>query len=247
MDANRKTAVIVGVLFIIATVFLFIGEAVYNPILGSPDYLETTYQNRIIVTIGILLEFSCVLAIPLIPVFLFPILRKHNEPFALGYFGFRFLEAVLFVFVQINTISLISVSQNYLSNGVDNAAQFQNIGGFIQSWNFWSFFFYVLFFTLGALMFYSVLYQSRLVPRFISAWGFIAAALLLAGTVFEMVELFSGIPESVRQIIYAGPIAVNEMVLAIWLIVKGFNPAAVASASAKSSDLSVEVQSLKPV
>ena len=117
MNTNRKTAIIVGVLFIIATLFLFIGEAIYQPVLLSPDYLETAYPNRTIATLGILLEFACVLAIPLIPVFLFPILRKHNEALALGYFGFRFLEAVLFVLIQINKLSLISVSQGYLNDG----------------------------------------------------------------------------------------------------------------------------------
>jgi uncharacterized BrkB/YihY/UPF0761 family membrane protein len=145
---------------------------------------------------------------------------------ALGYFGFRFLEAVLFVLIQINKLSLISVSQGYLNDGGTNASYFQNVGSTIMSWNFWSFSFYLLFFTVGALMLYSTLYQSKLVPRWISVWGLIAAVLLLAGTVLEMLELFSGFPVGGRELIYAAPIAVNEMVLAVWLIVKGFNPSA---------------------
>jgi len=51
MNTNRKTAVIVGILFIIATAFLFIGEAFYNPILSSPDYLDNAYSNRLIVSV----------------------------------------------------------------------------------------------------------------------------------------------------------------------------------------------------
>ncbi|NIN36710.1 MAG: DUF4386 family protein, partial [Gammaproteobacteria bacterium] len=116
MNTHRKTAIIVGVLFIIATAFLFVGEAFYDPILSSPDYLVNAYPNRNTVVIGILLEFACVIAIPLIPVFLFPVLRKHNEALALGYVVFRFLEAVLFIVVQINKLSLINVSQGYLDN-----------------------------------------------------------------------------------------------------------------------------------
>ena len=244
MDTNRKTAVIVGILFIIATAFLFAGRAFYEPVLLSPAYLETAYPNRTIATLGILLEFACVLAIPLIPVFLFPILRKHNEALALGYFGFRFLEAVLFVFIQINTLSLISVSQSYLNDGGANASYFQNAGSAIQSWNAWSFSFYVLFFTVGALMFYYTLYQSKLVPRWISVWGLIAAVLLLAGTVAEMLEMFSGFPAGVKELIYAAPIAINEMVLALWLIVKGFNPDALEPTPTESSDLKVPAAGL---
>lgn len=242
MDTNRKTAVIVGILFIIATAFLFIGQAIYQPVLLSPDYLETAYPNRTIATLGILLEFACVLAIPLIPVFLFPILRKHNEALALGYFGFRFLEAVLFVFIQINILSLISVSQGYLNDGGANASYFQNAGSAIQSWNAWSFSFYILFFAVGALMLYTALYQSKLVPRWISVWGLIAAVLILTGTVVEILELLNGFPAGVKELVYAAPIAVNEMVLALWLIVKGFNPAALEPTPEERSNLSVPAQ-----
>jgi hypothetical protein len=244
MDSSRKTAIIVGVLFIIATLFLFVGKAFYEPFLLSPDYLETAYPNRMTAVFGILLEFACVLAIPLIPVFLFSILRKHNEPLALGYFGFRFLEAVLFVLVQINTLSLISISQGYLNDGGANAAYFQNAGRAVLSWNDWNFFFYVLFFTVGALMLYWVLYQSMLVPRWISAWGLIAAIMLMAGTVAEILELLSGFPAGIKELVYALPIAVNEMVLALWLIVKGFNPAALEPTHEDRSDVGVPVADL---
>ena len=236
MDSNKKTAIIVGVLFIIATAFLFIGGAFYNPILSSPDYLVNAYPNRIIVIIGILLEFICVIAMPLIPVFLFPILKEHNEALALGYVGFRFLEAVLYFGVEINKLSLINVSQGYLNNGGMDASFFQNIGSSIQSENIWAFSIYLLVFTLGALMLYSVLYKSKLIPRVISAWGFIAAAFMLISTVLIMVGMFTGISELGLNLIFATPIAVNEMVLAIWLIVKGFNSSAIASGSAKTDN-----------
>ncbi len=233
MNTYRKNAIIVGVLFIIATAFLFIGESFYKPILSSPDYLELAYPNRIIVVIGLLLEFTCVLAIPLIPVFLFPVLRKHNEPLALGYVVFRLFETVLFVAVILNKLSLISVSENYLNNGGLDASYFQNFGSSIQSWNAWAWLIYVMVFTLGALMLYVALYQSKLVPHFISGWGFIAAVLLLTGIVLSMVEVNLMLPEGAFELIFAAPIAVQEMVFAVWLIVKGFNPSAIASQTAE--------------
>jgi hypothetical protein len=164
---------------------------------------------------------------PLIPVFLFPILKRHNEALAIGYVGFRFLEAVLYIVIEINKLSLINISRDYLSRGGMDASYFQNIGSSIQSENDWAFSIYLLVFTLGALMLYSVLYKSKLIPRFISAWGFFAAALLLTGSVLIMVDMFTGISELGLELILVTPIAVNEMVLAIWLIVKGFNPTAI--------------------
>ena len=231
MNTHRKTAIIVGVLFIFPTVMLFIGQAFYKPILSSPDYLDNAYPNRIIVIIGILLEFTGNPAVALIPIFLFPIFKKHNEALALGYVGFRLLEAMLYIVAEINELSLINVSQDYLNKGGMDASYFQNIGSSIQSGSDWAFMIAIVVFTLGALMFYSVLYKSKLIPRFISAWGFIAAVAMLIGTLLGMFDLIT--EDSVLGIIFMLPIPVNETVLAIWLIVKGFNPSAINSPSAK--------------
>ena len=54
MNAHRKAAIVVDVLFIIATAFLFVGEAFHNPILKLPEYLEITYPNRTTVITGVL-------------------------------------------------------------------------------------------------------------------------------------------------------------------------------------------------
>jgi hypothetical protein len=234
INTHRKTAIIVGVLFIIATAFLFIGEAFYKPILSSPDYLEIAYPNRTTVIIGILLEFICVLAMPLIPVFAFPVLKQHNEALALGYVVFRSFEAIILISVaEINKLSLIGVSQEYLNREGVDAVYFQTIGSAIQAENAWgdtTGLLYNIVFIIGALILYSVFYQSRLIPRWISVWGFIAAVALLTGA---MLSVFTNISPVITLLVIA-PIAVQEMVMAGWLIVKGFNPSAIGSQSANA-------------
>lgn len=233
INAYRKTGIIVGVLFIIATAFLFIGEAVYKPILGSPNYLELAYPNRTTVIIGVLLELICVLAMPLIPIFAFPILKKHNEPLAIGYIFFRALEAIILICVaEINKLSLIGVSEEYLKAGV-NTAYFQTIGSAIQAENVWgdtAGVVYNIVFVLGALIFYSVLYQSKLMPRWLSVWGLIAAVDLLIGVVVGPFIEFS----LAMELVVVLPIAVQEMVMALWLIFKGFNSSVMASSTSES-------------
>jgi hypothetical protein len=224
MNTHRKTAIVVGVLFIIATAFLFIGESVYAPVLTSPDYLETAYPARITAIIGILLEFACVLSIPLIPVFLFPVLRKHSETLALGYIVFRLFEAVLFVLDEINKLMNISLSQRYLADQGVDAAYLQNAGSSVQAWNGWAFSFYVFIFAIGAMMLYAVLYRSQLIPRWLSGWGFISAVLIFTGVLLGMLEL----DLNAFELVFIVPIAVQEMVMALWLIVKGFNPSVAA-------------------
>jgi hypothetical protein len=236
MNTHRKTAIIVGVLFIFAIVMLFIGEAFYKPILDSPDYLDNAYPNRIVVIIGILLEFTGVPAVVLIPVFLFPILKKHNEALALAYVGFRLFEAGILSVAYINKLSLVNLSRDYLNRGGVDASYFQYIGSSIRSVDYWAGttgLIYLIVFALGSLMLYSVLYKSKLIPRFISVWGLIAAAVLLTGAVLANMDMFTEISGLGLELIFALPIAVAEMMLAIWLIVKGFNPSAIDSESAK--------------
>jgi hypothetical protein len=223
-ETYRKNAIVVGILFIIATAFLFVGSSFYGPVLDAPDTLQVAYPNRLSAIIGILIEFSCILAIPLIPVFAYPVLRKHSETLALAYVVFRLFEAVLFVLVDITKLSLIKVSQLYLAAESSTAKMIESIGATIQGWNEWAWVFYVLIFGFGALIFYVALYQSKLLPRWISIWGLIAIVLMMASALLAMfaVELSDALFG-----LLVIPIAVQEMVMAVWLIVKGFSRDAV--------------------
>jgi hypothetical protein len=221
----RSTAVIVGVLFIIATAFLFVGEAVYGSVLESDEVLEVAYPDRVTAVVGVLLEFLCVLAILLIPVFLFPLLRRQNEALALGYAGFRFLEVVLFITIEVNLLSLIGVSEDYLAAGSDSSS-YEAIVNSIRSQNDWIFFMYVITFAIGALVLYTLLYQSQLVPRWLAVWGLIGGGMILVGTVLITLDALDGVRGVESELIWAAPIAVQEMVMAVWLIIKGFNTTA---------------------
>jgi len=220
MNTERKTAVLVGLLFIIATVFLFVGGSFYGPVLDTPDYLQVAYPNRMTAVIGILIEFSCIIAIPLIPVFAFPLLRKHSETLALSYLVFRLFEAVLFVLVDITKLSLIKISQLYLAADSSNTDILANIGATIQGWNEWSWGFYVLIFGFGALIFYTALFQSKLLPRWISVWGLIAIVMMMTSAILAMFEV--ALSDAVFGLLVV-PIAIQEMVMAVWLIIKGFD------------------------
>ncbi len=77
---------------------------------------------------------------------------------------------------------------------------------------------------LGALMYYYIFYQTKLVPRWLSGWGLVGITLLIATIMLVMFRIIT--PLSTFQIILALPMAVQETVLAVWLIVKGFNSSA---------------------
>jgi hypothetical protein len=89
----------------------------------------------------------------------------------------------------------------------------------------------VLAFCIGGTSYYVVLYRSRLIPRWLSGWGIVALVLLFSAV---LTTLFDGEPYSVSgNLVYlAVPIALQEIVLALWLIIRGFNHSAIASLSA---------------
>ncbi|MGD8837182.1 MAG: DUF4386 domain-containing protein [Desulfobacteraceae bacterium] len=175
-----------------------------------------------------LVEFIGLFAIPLIAVYLLPIVRKHNQGLAVAYVVFRSIETILLVGVSICTLSLIRISQGYIDAAGAGTDLFQEIAVSIQTVSHWTFIVAVgLVFPITALILNTVLYKSQLVLRINSAWGFFGAVILFSGTVLDLFDLFSGVSESMLEAALTIPITVNEMVLALWLIIKGFNPEAI--------------------
>jgi len=229
----RKTAISVGVLLIVATVLNVLGKTKFlTPILDAPDYLLnlSAYKNQVI--IGSLLVLLSAFACAGIAIGLYPVLKKHQEALALGSVGLRVMEAMLYIVGVVGVLALLTLSREYVKAGASNAALFKITGTSLLAVKTWAGQLGVIAFTLGALMYYYVFYQSKLIPRWLSGWGLIGAALSLAAAL--LVILGQLVPFSTVFILLQLPLGLQEMVLAVWLIVKGFNPSAVASLSAKT-------------
>jgi hypothetical protein len=230
MNTNRKTARIVGALFIAATVATILREGVFlGPILDAPDYLINVSANENQVIIGEFFMLIDAVAVASIAIAVYPVLKKHNESIALGYVGARIIEGVLFIVVVISTLTLLSLSQEFVKAGAPDASYFQTGGALLLAASDWAFMLGLTVFCLGALIFYYLLYQSKLIPRWLSVWGLIGATMTLAA---GLLPIFGQSSLSALSTFLNLPIFVQEMVLAVWLIVKGFNPSAIASESA---------------
>lgn len=219
----RKHAIAAGVLFIIATAFLFVGEAFYKPGLTPPDVLAKAAGVKSQIILGILIEFSCVLAIPLIAIVLYPVLRKVSAVLAIGYVGFRLFEASIFASMEVDKLLVLALSESLSAHPSADVATLEVLsqaltGGGPLAGTTGTI--YNLVFVVGMLMLNWMLWQGSLVPRWISAWGLISA-LVLGGV--AIIVLFAPIPDTVAIVLIA-PLAVQEMVFALWLIVKGFDP-----------------------
>jgi len=225
MDSNKKTAKIVGVLYIIATVASII-SVVSWPSLDAPDYLTSLSANENKVIIAAFFEFVVAVAVAGIPIMIFPILKKYSESLALAHIGARLVEGVIYIVDAISLLTLLTLSQKYVKAEVPDDSYFQTSGTLLIAVGDWSFpVFATLVFAISALILNYLLYQSKLVPRWLSIWGLIGAILVFT---VGILALYSH-----SLLILWIPTAVQEMVLAVWLIVKGFNSsAAIASGSA---------------
>ena len=106
MNTYRKTAIVAGILFLAGYLGIFLGSSFYAPILDAPDYLNNLFPNRTQVIVGMLIELINDAAVIGIPVVLFPVLKKYSERLALGYLGFRIIEAVILIVSKTNLLSL---------------------------------------------------------------------------------------------------------------------------------------------
>ena len=234
MNTNRKTAIIVGVSFILGFASIF-GVVFVKPILDDPNYLIKLTENKNLVMMGVLSELIMSFACAGIAIWLYPILRKHNKFLALGAVGFRIIENVFQIIAALGLLLLLTLSQEAVKADALTASTFQIAGSLLLAVRFWAGLELAqIGFGLGALMYYYIFYQTKLIPRWLSGWGIIAIILHLTSvflTMFLQIDPFSGSP----IILLSMPIFFQELTLAAWLIVKGFNPSAIASLSAKTA------------
>jgi hypothetical protein len=228
MNTDRKIAGIVGILFIIGTVLGILSVVFTGSVLGAQDYLTQIPANENQVKVGALLVLIMGFALALVPVMLFPIFKKYNEALALGAVVFRgALEAVSYMAIAISWLLLLALSREYVKAGAPDAAYFQTLGTFVLEAVEWTSQVLAIVFSLGALMIYYLFYRSRLIPRWLSVWGLVGAVLYLAAPLLALFGPDLGI--------LMAPLALQEMVLALWLIFKGFDSAATDPEAAKAA------------
>ncbi len=153
--------------------------------------------------LGMFFEVTSGLSVIVIAVLMFPFLRPFGEKLSLCYLALKGVEGILMliagVLFFIHTASFLDLRDKiYLLHG------------------------YI--FAVPAMIFYYLLYKSKLIPRWLSAWGGVASILLVIVNLMELLGVISGL-----EILYL-PIVLNEIVLAIWLMLKGFDLSATKSA-----------------
>jgi hypothetical protein len=218
MLTSRSDARVVGVLFIVASVTAIVGGSMAALPLDDADYLISVAGQGPQVTSGVLLLVVQTVAVVGIAVLLYPVLSGEHRGLALGYVAARTIEGVMVLVGALSILALLTLSRDHAA-----AVGAVPLGDVLVAVYDWSYLVGpMLFFSLSALILYPLLLQGRLVPAWLSVWGLVGGLLLLGRTVAEM---YGADLSGALQGLLAAPIGVNEMVLAGWLIVKGFSVA----------------------
>src|SRR3954449_1775003 len=188
----RRTARIVGVLFLAGFLAYGVGSLIATGIVNSGDRSGST---ALFVTGVALMLLNSALVIG-IGVLMFPILRAHNKPIAGGYLGTRIFEGVV---LAIGVVSLIVLTG---SSAIHANAVFYNVAEAGLG--------------IGSLFFCALLFRTGLVPRFLAVWGFIGYACFAGGTLLELFGVAGA------GLVGAIPGGLFELTFGIWLIARGF-------------------------
>jgi hypothetical protein len=211
-------------LFIIAT-----GAGVLSVVLLGPQEslqsLDLVAEHKSRLTAGAVAVLIMAAAIAMIPPVFFPVLKEHGEGLALGYLVARSVEVVLLLPAAVGPLVLLAMTSSAAATGTPDAApQFQTVRILTRTYETWGPPVSSVFFCLSVVLLNYLLYRSRLVPRAISVWALAAAVPYLAGGFLVMFGQLT--LSSTLYNLMSLPLALNEMVLAIWLLVRGFAPAA---------------------
>lgn len=223
----RRIAWVVGALFIASNVTFLLGAFVLvEPILGAADYLTLASAQRTQLVAGALLELVNGVCYIGIAVLMYRVLRHRFPIMALWYVCFRIIEFVMQSLSDLGALSVLSLSEEVVGSGATESS-YLAAGSLLLAHRAWAFQMVTVALVLGALVFYTMLYRSRLVPRFISIWGLLGAVAVLSTALLEMFGVSPGALEFLGLLMLA-----NELFLGLWLIVRGFRrPPALPSAA----------------
>jgi Domain of unknown function (DUF4386) len=222
MKTHRITAIMTGILFLIAAVASIIGLILYKPILNDAEFIVNNNSNKSQILWGAFFEIITAFAVIGTPITLFSILKEVNLSMAIATICFRLLEATIIIIGIISLLTIISLNQEFAKEVNPNPNSYLIAGKSLLALHNWTFLFGPNV-ALGpsTLITSYLLFKSKLVPRIIAILGLIGGPLIFLSALFVMFGFYKQI--SVLGTITAIPVFFYEMSLAFWLLVKGFD------------------------
>jgi hypothetical protein len=229
MISEKKTAKLVGGLFLTVMISFVLGYRMIGGVLNTDNYLAGIQAKSSRIFLGVIFELIDISAIIGIIVLIFPLMKRYSERMALWYLCFRILECVMLIVAIIIPLVMITIGQEYLKSGAAEISWHQTLGTVLLAVRYtWVQLVLPFFYSLAGVVFFWFSYKTKLIPKFLSILGIISAGLVLAGIPMDFFKFKPGS-------FVGGLMGLTEIFLGIWLIVKGFNNSEIASTHAKGN------------
>jgi Domain of unknown function (DUF4386) len=212
----RTTARIVGLVYLAGMVVGIGGNLFIKSILGAPDHLASVAANSTLLAIGAVLWLSTVAGDAAHGILMFPVLKPHSERAAVGYVGARIIDATFIAVMALLILVQIPLGIEYLNAGSADTSYLQALSNVLTKANLYAYEFAMITVGVAGFILCSMFYRAQLVPRLLAVWGLIGYAILLVGSVLQVVGLN-------LNSIHAIPGGLWELFIGVWLIAKGFN------------------------
>jgi len=214
----------VGVLYIIATAAGVLQIGPLGSLFEGTDMLDKIAAHSGSLVLSSVLQLIMSIAVAAVALMIYPLLKQDADTvgkkgLAAWYVGTRITEGTTFLIVSLAMLLLVTLGREFVNAGSPDASYFQTAGILLKMTTEYASMLAQSVFCIGALMLYALLYQSRRIPRWLSGWGFIAAPLMLAAGFLILVD---GDPNSPFSTALYAPMALQEMVFALWLIFRGW-------------------------
>jgi hypothetical protein len=217
VSSTRRVSIATGALLIVATVAVLAASAL-DPTLTGTGYLTEVANHPHRLAAAALLHLVAAGTSVGIAIALYPVLKRVHNGLALGAVTFRAIEATLYATAVVSLLSILPLGQEFATAPADDQGPIHALADSLLSARDHSNLAAIFAFNLGALTYYALFYRSQLVPRWLSGWGIAAVLLMISAC---LMALFSDNPITGYTLLVL-PIAVQELVLAVWLLVKGF-------------------------
>lgn len=221
MQSDQKNAALIGMLFIVAAVTAIMGYLLYDPVLGHPNYILNGPTHASHITWGAVFELLTASSVAGTAITLYPRLRQHGPRRALAYVAFRWLEAVLIVVGLMCMLTILTLRQQWEAGNFTDASGLQAVERALVALHDWTFVLGPNFMLgINTLMYSTVLFQAKLVPRPLGALGVFAALSVFCASVLEIFGVIAQV--SASGAVLALPVAVFEISLAVYLLRHGW-------------------------
>lgn len=219
MNVIVRNIRLVGLLLVIGMVAGIFSVA---PSVDSLHYLTESAKNANQVKLAAVSQLIMALAYIGIAILLYPIIKRFGEGLSIGFLSFRIAATTLVVITTVILLSILSLSQEYIALASKDSAAIEAVGNMLKlTRDYINHVFMIIVLCAGNILLYILLIKSKLIPRWLSVWGLVGALLSIIASVlvlFKVVDIIT-----VEYIALNVPTGLQEIVLAVWLLTRGFN------------------------